>query len=140
MYGSLSNEGRIAHGLKLLNLPITNFCRLSGIPKTKFMQAMSGDPGCSLSDEIAQRALSFIERLYDLQLAADEITKDANGRTVHVPLDWSKLDQIGDALVVRLAQQVCVEQGDHQLDQVANHALRAVWASEGWVVRDPGKN
>lgn len=125
MYGSLSNEGRIANALRQLNLPITVFCKLAQIPKTKFIQAMDGEPGCALSDETAQKALSFLERLFELQIAANELTKDANGLTTHLPLDWSRVDQISDALVIRSAQQICLETDDHTLDRVAENALKA---------------
>jgi hypothetical protein len=119
MFGSLSNEGRIAKALAQLGCPQTNFAKLANIPKTAFLNAMHGLPGCALSDETAQKALSFIERLWELQTAVDQLAK------AHLPLDWGKYDQIGDALVVFQAKEICLETGDHQLDQAAEHALKA---------------
>jgi hypothetical protein len=125
VYGSLSNEGRIANGLRQLDCPITVFCKLAKIPKTKFLAALDGQPGQALSDETAQKALSFIEKLYNLQLAVDELTKDAAGRVKHIPIDWSKVDQVTDALVVWQANEICLETGDHALDRAAEIALHA---------------
>jgi hypothetical protein len=125
MLGTLSNEARILRGLNLLNCPPTNFAKLAGIPKTRFLQGLNGEPGRAFSDEDAQRYLSFIEKLFELQVAVDELAKDANGKVKHLPLDWSRFNEIGDALVIRLAQQVCLETGDHQLDEVAARALKA---------------
>ena len=119
MYGSLSHEGRIAKALAQLGCPVTNFCKLAGIPKTKFIDAMNGVPGCALSDETAQKALSFIERLWELQSAIDALTKS------HIPLDWSRTNEIAEALVIREAQQICLEDNDHQLDRAAEYALKA---------------
>jgi hypothetical protein len=131
MYGSLSNEGRIANGLRQLDCPITVFCKLARIPKTKFLAALDGQPGQALSDETAQKALSFIEKLYNLQLAVDELTRDSvTGKVKHIPIDWSKVDEVTDALVVWQAKEICLETGDHQLDKAAEAALHGVRSVE----------
>jgi hypothetical protein len=108
-----------------LNLPPSIFCKLGGFPRTRFEQGLRGEPGRSFGDDAAQRYLSFLEKLFNLQLAADELTRDKNGLIKHLPLDWSKVDQINDALVIRNAQEICWETNDHQLDAVAERALKA---------------
>src|SRR5215470_8430993 len=117
--GSLSNEAKILRGLKQLNLSPSIFCKLGGFPRTRFEQGLHGEAGRGFSDANAQMYLSFLQKLFNLQVAADELTRDKNGLVKHLPLDWTKTEQINDALVIRNAQEVCLETNDHALDRVA---------------------
>jgi hypothetical protein len=127
---AFSNEMKIQRGLDLLGCASVNFCSLVGVcGKTRFMQAMNGEAGRHFSDHDAQTFLSYLERLYELQRAIDETTRDPKtGTTSHVPMDFTRYEEIGNALTIRLAQTVCLEDDDHQLDAVAarvTNALRA---------------
>src|SRR5580693_8308148 len=108
---AFSNEAKIQRGLDLLGCAAVNFCSLVGIcGKTRFMEAMNGVPGRHFNDKDAQALLSYLERLYDLQSAVDDTTRDPRTRqTVHVPLDFTRHEEIGVALTIRLAQTVCLE-------------------------------
>lgn len=89
------------------------------------MEAMNGVPGRHFNDRDAQTCLSYLERLYDLQRAVDEATRDKNGKTTHIPLDFTRYEEIANALTIRLAQSVCLEGDDHALDVVAERATNA---------------
>src|SRR5579871_5964346 len=130
-HAAFSNEAKIQRGLDLLGCASVNFCSLVGIcGKTRFMEAMNGLPGRHFSDRDAQTFLSYLERLYELQRAIDETTRDPKtGQTIHLPLDFTQFEAIGNALTIRLAQTVCLEDNDHQLDAVAERATNALRAS-----------
>jgi hypothetical protein len=125
---AFSNEMKIQRGLDLLGCAAVNFCSLVGVcGKTRFMQAMNGEPGRHFSDQDAQTCLSYLERLYELQRAIDETTRDPKtGKTSHLPLDFTRYEEIGNALTIRLAQTVCLEDNDHALDMVAERATNAL--------------
>jgi hypothetical protein len=90
------------------------------------MEAMNGVPGRHFNDQDAQTFLSYMERLYDLQNAIDDVARDPKtGRTIHVPMDFTRYEEIGNALTIRLAQTVCLEDNDHQLDAVAQRVTNA---------------
>jgi hypothetical protein len=127
-HAAFSNEAKIQRGLDLLGCAAVNFCKLAGIcGKTRFMEAMNGIPGRHFNDKDAQALLSYLERLYDLQSAVDDTTRDPRtGQTVHVPLDFTRHEEIGVALTIRLAQTVCLEDDDHTLDAVAERATNAL--------------
>ena len=127
---TLSNEARIQRTLDQLGLAPSAFCKLCGIPRTRFEAGLKGEPGRSFSDVEAQRYFSHLEKLFELQVAADQLTKDKNGLVKHLPIDWTRTAEILEALVIREAQQICVEDGDHQLDRAAEVALKAT-RSEG---------
>jgi hypothetical protein len=127
MITTFSNERKIQRGLALLGCSPSAFCKLAGVcGKTRFMEAMNGLPGRHFSDTEAQALLSFLERLWELQAAVDEASRDAFGRTSHVPLDFTRGEEIGNALTIRLAQKCLVEDGDHALDTAAELAIRAL--------------
>jgi hypothetical protein len=125
-HATWSNEAQIQRGLDLVGCPPTNFCRLMGIGKTRFLETLGGTSR-GFDDEEAQKFLSFLERLHDLQAAVNETTRDPEtGKTVQIPLDFSRTEQIGIALATRLAQQICLEEGDRSLDQAAQDAVNAL--------------
>jgi hypothetical protein len=125
-HATWSNEARIQRGLDLVGCPPTNFCRLMGIGKTRFLETLGGTSR-GFDDEEAQKFLSFLERLHDLQAAVNEATRDpGTGLTARIPLDFSRVEQIATALACRLAQKICLEDGDHSLDQVAQDAMNAL--------------
>jgi hypothetical protein len=125
-HATWSNEGRIQRALDLVGCPPTNFCRLMGIGKTRFAEAMSRT-GRGFTDDEARAILSFLERLHDLQSAINETTRDPeSGSVVHVPLDFTRTEQIGNALATRLAYQVCREDNDQSLDAAAQDSLNAL--------------
>jgi hypothetical protein len=128
---AFSNEAKIQRGLDLLGCASVNFCSLVGIcGKTRFMEALNGLVGRHFSDKDAQTFLSYLERLYELQRAIDETTRDPKtGHTIHIPMDFTRYEEIGNALTIRLAQSVCLEDNDHQLDAVAERATNALRAS-----------
>jgi hypothetical protein len=125
---AFSNEAKIQRGLDLLGCAAVNFCSLVGIcGKTRFMEAMNGVPGRHFSDQDAQACLSYLERLYELQRAVDDTTRDPRtGRTIHIPMDFTRYEEIGNALTIRLAQTVCLEGDDHALDIAAERAISSL--------------
>lgn len=125
-HATWSNEARIQRALDLVGCPPTNFCKLIGVGKTRFLEALGGT-GRGFDDDEAQQFLSFLERLHELQSAINETTRDpATGQTARVPLDFSRTEQIATALACRLAQKICLEDGDHTLDAAAAYALANV--------------
>jgi hypothetical protein len=127
---AFSNEAKIQRGLDLLGCASVNFCSLVGIcGKTRFMEALNGLSGRHFNDHDAQTFLSYLERLYELQRAIDETTRDPKtGQTIHIPVDFTRFEEIGNALTIRLAQTVCLEDDDHQLDAVAERATNVLRA------------
>jgi hypothetical protein len=125
---AFSNEAKIQRGLDLLGCAAVNFCNLVGIcGKTRFMEAMNGVPGRHFNDKDAQEFLSYLERLYDLQRAVDDAARDPKtGRTIHVPMDFTRYEEIGEVLAIRLAQAVCLESDDHALDVAAQRATNSL--------------
>jgi hypothetical protein len=125
---AFSNEAKIQRGLDLLGCAAVNFCSLVGIcGKTRFMEAMNGVPGRHFNDQDAQTFLSYMERLYDLQNAIDDAARDPKtSQTIHVPMDFTRYEEIGEVLAIRLAQTVCLEDNDHQLDAIAQRATNAL--------------
>jgi hypothetical protein len=125
-HATWSNEAQIQRALDLVGCPPTNFCKLIGIGKTKFLEALSGT-GRGFDDDEAQKFLSFLERLHELQSAVNETTRDPeSGTTVHIPLDFGRTEQIGNALATRLAQKICLEDNDHSLDEAAQGSVNAL--------------
>jgi hypothetical protein len=91
------------------------------------MEAMNGVPGRHFNDQDAQTFLSYMERLYDLQNAIDDAARDPKtSQTIHVPMDFTRYEEIGEVLAIRLAQTVCLEDNDHQLDAIAQRATNAL--------------
>ena len=41
-------------------------------------------------------------------------------------MDFTRYEEIGEVLAIRLAQTVCLEHNDHQLDAVAQRATNAL--------------
>ena len=125
---AFSNEAKIQRGLDLLGCAAVNFCRLVGIcGKTRFMEAMNGVPSRHFNDQDAQACLSYLERLYELQRAVDDTTRDPRtGRTIHIPMDFTRYEEIGNALTIRLAQTICLEDNDHALDVAAERATNSL--------------
>ena len=122
-HSTWSNEARIQRALDSVGCGPTNFCKLVGCGRTRFQEAMNGT-GRGFDDEEAQRYLSFLERLHDLQSAINETTRDPEtGVTASIPLDFTRVEAIGNALATRLAQKICLEDGDHALDEAANRAV-----------------
>ena len=138
---AFSNEATIQRGLDLLGCAAVNFCKLVGIcGKTRFMEAMNGIPGRHFNDQDAQACLSYLERLYELQRAVDDTTRDPRtGRTIHIPMDFTRYEEIGNALTIRLAQTVCLEGDDHALDAAAERAIKALGSSRDDNVIDGGR-
>jgi|HubBroStandDraft_6_1064221.scaffolds.fasta_scaffold124162_4 hypothetical protein len=138
---AFSNEAKIQRGLDLLGCAAVNFCSLVGIcGKTRFMEAMNGVPGRHFNDKDAQTFLSYMERLYDLQSAIDDAARDPEtGHTIHVPMDFTRYEEIGEVLAIRLAQAVCLEDNDHQLDAVAQRAMKAFSTSRDHNVVNGGR-
>ena len=140
MVTTFSNEGKIQRGLAPLGCSPSAFCKLAGVcGKTRFMEAMNGLPGRHFSDTEAQALLSFLERLWELQAAVDEASRDAFGRTSHVPLDFTRSEQIDNALTIRLAQKCVMEDDDHSLDAAAERAIKALGSSRDDNVIDGGR-
>jgi hypothetical protein len=138
---AFSNEAKIQRGLDLLGCAAVNFCSLVGIcGKTRFMEAMNGVPGRHFNDQDAQTFLSYMERLYDLQNAIDDAARDPKtGGTIHVPMDFTRYEEIGEVLAIRLAQAVCLEGDDHALDAAAERAIKALGSSRNENVIDGGR-
>jgi hypothetical protein len=121
-----SNEARVQRALDLVGCPPTNFCKLIGVGKTKFLEALNGT-GRGFDDDEAQRYLSFLERLHELQNAINETTSDpVTGLSARIPLDFSRTEQIATALACRLAQKICLEDNDHTLDEAAQDSVNAL--------------
>jgi hypothetical protein len=120
-HAAFSNEAQIQRGLDLLGCATSNFCRLVGCGKTRFQAVLNGVG--HFSDDEAERFLSYLKRLFELQSAIDAATRDADGKTVRVPMDFTRYEEIGSALTIRLAQEVCLESDDHALDGAAASAV-----------------
>jgi DNA-binding IscR family transcriptional regulator len=89
---TFSTEQIIRNRLAALGCAENSFVRLYGtISRTRFVEAMTGKPGTSLSQDEAIRLLQIIREMEHLQSATD------------VGIDWSRTARVDIALVIQRA-------------------------------------
>ena len=111
-----SNEAKIARTLTQLGCAAQNFCKIAGIGLTRCLQALNAVPGKHFSDEQAAHLLEVLGEIYDLQLDVDRMANS------HVPINFTRVDDVLTALTIRRVAKIAAETNDHALDE---HALRA---------------
>ena len=116
MLATHSNEAKIARTLAQLGCAAQNFCKIASVGLTRFLQALNAVPGRHFSDQQASHLLEVLGEMYELQLDVDAITKS------HVPINFSRVDDVLTALTIRRVAKVAAEENDHTLD---SQALRA---------------
>jgi|SRR5262249_19961136 len=108
-----SPEGRIKNGLRELNCAESNFAKIAAIVgKTRLMEGLAGEN--DFDNSTAEQLLSVLNEMKELQAEID------------APLDWSKVDRIQTALVVRRVARVAAEMNDHGFDSLALQATKGV--------------
>jgi hypothetical protein len=119
MLATHSNEAKIARTLAQLGCAAQNFFKIASVGLTRFLQALNAVPGRHFSDQQASHLLEVLGEMYELQLDVDAITKS------HVPINFSRVDDVLTALTIRRVAKVAAEEDDHTLD---SQALRATTA------------
>jgi hypothetical protein len=114
-----SNEAKIARTLTQLGCAAQNFCKVAGVGLTRFLQALNGDPGKHFRDDDAAHLLEVLGELYELQVDVDAITG------THIPINFTRVDNVTTALVIRRVTKIAAQENDHSLD---SEALRATTA------------
>jgi hypothetical protein len=124
MPAALSNEIRIANGLRMLNCSGRSFVRISktlgvSISDGPFSEGMR----TALDLTTAEQLLTILERMRKLQ---ELVTEAANGITINI--DWSQIEQISNVLTIRLVQETAQElkQEDPKLAAMMERAMRNV--------------
>ncbi len=115
-----SPEGRIATKLRVLGCAESNFAKLCAgiIGKTKLNEALT-DSRRSLDNPTAESLFDRIEQMESLQAA---VAVDG----VQVPIDWARIEAVSTALSVRLANQIELKSGNHELEFIANTVTKRV--------------
>jgi hypothetical protein len=119
MLATHSNEAKIARTLTQLGCAAQNFCRIAGVGLTRFLQALNALPGKHFSDDQAAHVLEVLGEIYDLQIDVDRMADS------HVPINFTRVDDVITALTIRRVAKIAAESNDHVLDV---HALRATTA------------
>lgn len=112
---SLSNEARIANGLRLFGCSGRSFVEIAkslGVPISHgpFSEQMKA----SFHQELAEKLLEVLARMADLQDA------------VEVPVDWTRTERIASALTVRLVARIAAQSKDIRFDEYARTATKLV--------------
>jgi hypothetical protein len=116
-----SNERKIQRGLEHLGCAARNFVLITKtIGLTRFMEGMNGVPGRHFSDAAAERMLEVLGEMYELQVDLDAV----NG--THIPIDFSKVDAVTNALTIRRVAKIAAEQNDHTLDEYSLRATKSL--------------
>jgi len=124
MPATLSNESRIASGLRVLNCSGRSLVRIAKncgvqISDGPFSEGMR----TSLDLATAEKLLSILERMRELQ---DSITEAADGVTINI--DWRQIEKVSRALTMRLVQdtarQLKIE--DPRFDAIAAKAIKDI--------------
>jgi hypothetical protein len=124
MLATHSNESKIERTLTQLGCAAQNFCKFAGVGLTRFLQALNAVPGKHFSDQHAAHLLEVLGEMFDLQLDVDAITKS------HVPIDFSRVDDVLTALTIRRVARIAGEENDHALDGQALRATTALMESK----------
>jgi hypothetical protein len=118
MTASLSLESRIENGLRQFQCSGRSFVEIArslGVQTSKTQFAEQIKTG--LDRGAAERLLEILERMASLQTAVDDAAK------CPVVIDWTKTENIVNALVVRLVAQ-CDQ--DQRFVELADQATKAV--------------
>jgi hypothetical protein len=122
MPATFSPESRIEAGLRLLQCSGLSFTRIANERGIKISKSTLADGlNNGLDSNIAERLLDLLEQMRSLQDdVADKFVDNP------VPIDWSRADLIARTLTFRQVRKYFVEAGDHNLDQIAGDAAKAV--------------
>src|SRR5215813_830312 len=115
MITSFSPEGRIETGLRELSCAMHNFAKIAGVcGKTRLAEGLAGTN--DFDNETAQRLLAVLAEMKQLQSEID------------APLDFSQVEKISAALVIRRVARIGKEMGDDttKIAQDATNRLKAV--------------
>src|SRR5215471_16063113 len=105
---SFSNEASIRKQLQDIGCSESAFAIFNGIVgRTRFFEAMRGEPGKHFSQQDAERLLEIISEMHGLQ------------KEVDVPINWGCTDQIGIALIGRRIARIAAEMNDTSFDATA---------------------
>jgi hypothetical protein len=95
---TFSTEQIVRNRLAALGCAENSFVKLYGtISRTRFVEAMTGKPGTSFSQDEAARLLQIIREMEHLQSATD------------VGIDWTQTARIDIALVIQRANWAAAE-------------------------------
>jgi len=109
---SLSTEGRMLERLRVLQCVEMNFAKLvAGIISRPRLRDAFREPTRCLDTNLADKLIEKITQMEELQQAVAPI-----------PVDWTRVEEVKDALAIRLAAQVESEKGNHELDNAASWA------------------
>ena len=111
-----SPEVKLKNGLRDLYCAESNFADMPGVPvrKTRLIEGLAGRKNFAPDD--AKQMLEVLEEMRELQAAVGD-----------VPVDWSRVDRVQIALVVRRAWKFDHElNGSNDLDEAAKRATESV--------------
>lgn len=113
--GSFSSEATIRERLKKLRCAENSFAAFNGVcGRTRFFEAMRGEPGKHFDQRDAERLLVMISEMEELESKSD------------AAIDWSQSDRVVRALTVQRIERIAAE-----LKESADAANRPVSKSEG---------
>jgi hypothetical protein len=110
---AFSPEMRIRNGLRELNCAESNFAKIAGIVgKTRLIEGLAGEN--DFDNPTAEKLLAVLNEMKGLQTEID------------APIDWSQVNKIETALLVRRVRKIARELGDSSFDQSAEMVTRRV--------------
>ena len=116
-----SNERKIQRGLEHIGCAARNFVLIANtVGLTRFMEGLNGVPGRHFSNAAAERMLEVLGEMYELQIDLNAV----NGS--RIPIDFSKVDAVINALTIRRVAKIAAEQNDHTLDEYSLRATRSL--------------
>jgi hypothetical protein len=111
---TLSPENRIKTELAKLGCAERNFAVIAGVVgKSRFAEGMAGQKDFEHRD--AERILEVLEEMRELQAAVGD-----------VPIDWSRVDRVQTALVVRRVAKIASEFNDQSMNAEAARATQSL--------------
>jgi hypothetical protein len=118
MGATFSAENRILMGLKLFDCAADSFVEIAKqlnvrISRGGFSEMVNGKK--TFDNSTAEQLLQVLERMGDLQDAVGE-----------VPIDWSRVERVVVAMVVRRIAQIATELRDSRFDESAEAATKSV--------------
>lgn len=112
---TLSVEANIRERLRKLGCAESSFAVFNGLcGRTRFFEAMRGEPGKHFSQQDAERLLQVIREMEELEANSD------------AAIDWNQTDRVLRALTVQRIERVAAELNIHdmRLDQGAVKAVQ----------------
>jgi hypothetical protein len=113
MLATLSAESQIKNVLRELNCAESIFAAIAGVvSRSRLAQALAGQKAFDQKD--AERLLEVVGEMKTLQAE------------VCVPIDWTRVSEIQNALLLRRIQQIAAELGDDRFNAAAQQATQTV--------------